>query len=434
MTARPTFDQARMLAAQGRWIEARNALEQAALDPARHRDAGLLAAQCDFATGRAEEGLRRLADLCAFHPADARLRFESAAMAFDSRRWEDVDAHARACLQLEPGHFGAWLLRGFALEERGLVDASLGALLRAVRFAERADPRQLPPAFRHGLAEASRRVRDRLREVLDACLEPVARHHGEKAVTRLRKGAEMFAGFRAADFAHPLWRPGLFYIPDLPPRMFFEREEFAWVPTAEAAWRDIRDELDACLSADDPASLGFAPYVDHQSGTHEAKIWSEINRSERWSVLHFYRHGQRREDAHTRCPATSAILESIELQRIPGYGPEAMFSLLHPRTRIPAHYGSVNGRLIVHLPLVVPPRCGGIRVGSETRTWQEGRILAFDDSFEHEAWNDSDALRSVLIFDTWNPFLDQGEREATIAVLVAVQGFEEHLLASLAAD
>ena len=431
MTARNAFEQARQFAAQGRWAEARALLAPTAIGQPADREIDLLAAQCDFATGRTDDGLIRLAELTKAFPDDAALRFEAAAMAFDAGRWEDVEMQASACNRLEPGHFGAWLVRGFALAERGLGEASLGALLRAVRLAERIDPRGLPPAFRNGLAEASRRVRTRLSEVLDAALEPVARARGSAAVARLRKGAAIFSGLQPAAFAHPLWRPGLFYIPDLPPRMFFEREEFPWVATAEAAWMDIRRELEACLSGDDPESAGFAPYVDHAADSHEAQVWSTINRSKRWSALHFYRHGERCSDAHTRCPATSKMLDAVDLQRIPGYGPEAMFSLLHPKTRIPAHYGSVNGRLIVHLPLVVPKDCGGIRVGTETRTWEEGRIMAFDDSFEHEAWNDSESLRTVLIFDTWNPALDEDERAATVAVLVAVQGFEAHLLAGV---
>ena len=62
------------------------------------------------------------------------------------------------------------------------------------------------------------------------------------------------------------------------------------------------------------------------------------------------------------------------------------------------------------MPLIVPPGCG-FRVGGETRVWEEGRAFVFDDTIEHEAWNDSDALRAVLIFDVWNPHLSDGERE-----------------------
>jgi aspartyl/asparaginyl beta-hydroxylase (cupin superfamily) len=87
-----------------------------------------------------------------------------------------------------------------------------------------------------------------------------------------------------------------------------------------------------------------------------------------------------------------------------------MFSILEPRTRIPPHTGTSNVRLTVHLPLVVPPGCG-FRVGAETREWREGEAWAFDDTIEHEAWNDSDQPRAILIIDAWNPLLTEAERE-----------------------
>ena len=54
---------------------------------------------------------------------------------------------------------------------------------------------------------------------------------------------------------------------------------------------------------------------------------------------------------------------------------------------------------------------GGFRVGGETREWHEGEAFVFDDTIEHEAWNDSDHLRAVLIFDVWNPWLTLAERD-----------------------
>ena len=58
----------------------------------------------------------------------------------------------------------------------------------------------------------------------------------------------------------------------------------------------------------------------------------------------------------------------------------------------------------------MPPGCG-FRLGAETREWEVGKALIFDDSIEHEAWNNSDQMRAVLIFDTWNPFITAVERE-----------------------
>jgi aspartate beta-hydroxylase len=95
---------------------------------------------------------------------------------------------------------------------------------------------------------------------------------------------------------------------------------------------------------------------------------------------------------------------------------------LRPGARIPPHTGYVNTRLICHLPLIVPDGCA-IRVGNETRAWQEGRALVFDDTVEHEAWNRSDRLRVVLLFDIWRPELTLEERELVTRLLQAVDAY-----------
>jgi aspartyl/asparaginyl beta-hydroxylase (cupin superfamily) len=99
-----------------------------------------------------------------------------------------------------------------------------------------------------------------------------------------------------------------------------------------------------------------------------------------------------------------------------------MFSVLQPRTRIPPHTGVANTRLVVHLPLIVPEGCG-FRVGSETRAWREGEAWVFDDTIEHEAWNDSDRPRTILICDVWNPRLSGAERDAITSVMNAMDRF-----------
>jgi aspartate beta-hydroxylase len=72
--------------------------------------------------------------------------------------------------------------------------------------------------------------------------------------------------------------------------------------------------------------------------------------------------------------------------------------------------------------LIVPPGCG-FRVGSEVREWQPGTALVFDDTIEHEAWNDSDEQRVVMIFDIWNPFLTPAERDLMSAATSAIAEF-----------
>jgi len=97
-----------------------------------------------------------------------------------------------------------------------------------------------------------------------------------------------------------------------------------------------------------------------------------------------------------------------------------MFSVLTPGTHILPHRGVTNTRTVCHLPLVVPEDCALV-VGGERHDWREGRAVAFDDTYEHEAWNRGSRTRVVLIFDVWNPHLTAAERDA-VAALVAAMG------------
>jgi aspartate beta-hydroxylase len=81
-----------------------------------------------------------------------------------------------------------------------------------------------------------------------------------------------------------------------------------------------------------------------------------------------------------------------------------------------------NTRLICHLPLIVPPACG-FRVGNETREWQDGKAWVFDDTIEHEAWNDSNQTRVILLFDVWRPELTAAERDLVAAMFEAMDEF-----------
>jgi aspartyl/asparaginyl beta-hydroxylase (cupin superfamily) len=119
-----------------------------------------------------------------------------------------------------------------------------------------------------------------------------------------------------------------------------------------------------------------------------------------------------------------AALSKVPQVDIPGRGPTAFFSILDAKTHIPAHTGVTNTRLTVHLPLIVPPGCG-FRVGGETREWQVGRAWAFDDTIEHEAWNDSDIPRAILIFDIWHPELTLMERDLVREAMIAIADFYE---------
>jgi aspartyl/asparaginyl beta-hydroxylase (cupin superfamily) len=91
-------------------------------------------------------------------------------------------------------------------------------------------------------------------------------------------------------------------------------------------------------------------------------------------------------------------------------------SVLDAHTHIPPHTGSTNARALVHLPLVLPGPAR-FRVGHETRDWRMGQAWVFDDTIEHEAWNDADTPRAILIADVWNPYLDDSERALAGALM-----------------
>ncbi len=217
--------------------------------------------------------------------------------------------------------------------------------------------------------------------------------------------------------------PSHFRYPELPAIEFYEREEFPWLADLESATADMRAELAQVLAED----RGLTPYINFPYAA--LNQWAELNRSPRWSAFHFHQGGKRFDENCARCPRTVEAVDRIPQPRIEGMLPNTMYSVLKPGTRIPPHTGPNNVRLVVHLPLVVPQGCG-FRVGNQTRQWREGQAWVFDDTIEHEAWNESDEVRVVLICDTWNPRLSTAERDLISTVMLAMHRFNGFTLKS----
>ncbi|WP_085808986.1 aspartyl/asparaginyl beta-hydroxylase domain-containing protein [Sphingomonas sp. TZW2008] len=201
---------------------------------------------------------------------------------------------------------------------------------------------------------------------------------------------------------------GIHY-PFLPADEFFDDVHFPWFAALAAQTDAIRGELEALIA--DPGDA-LIPYVRMEKGVSGSQ-WDGLNGNLDWGACFLWEYGRPNQPVLDRCPVTAAALAALPRSYIPGRAPSAFFSMLKPHTRIPPHTGVTNTRAIVHLPLIVPPGCG-FRVGGETREWEPGRPFAFDDTIEHEAWNDSDDLRAVLIFDVWNPHMSL-EEQAIVA-------------------
>jgi aspartate beta-hydroxylase len=244
-----------------------------------------------------------------------------------------------------------------------------------------------------------------LGEAVAKGLAPLENKLDETEQRRAKAFVDLALGRRRAYTNHC---EGLYY-PFLPADEFFDRRHFPWMSKLEDATSDIRAELKALLA--DPGDT-LRPYVRMDKGLPDNK-WSRLDQSLDWGACFLWEYGEPNQPVLDRCPNTAAALSGLPSARIAGRSPSAFFSLLKPRTRIPAHTGVTNTRAIIHLPLIVPQSCG-FRVGGETRAWQEGVAFAFDDTIEHEAWNDSDELRAVLIFDVWNPHLSSAEQEMIV--------------------
>jgi aspartyl/asparaginyl beta-hydroxylase (cupin superfamily) len=206
------------------------------------------------------------------------------------------------------------------------------------------------------------------------------------------------------------------HFPFLPADEFFDRSHFPWLAELEAHTPAIRREVQALLAKGNAA---IRPYVQLDPGTPQNK-WTKLDQNEDWSACFLWEYGKPSEFNLALCPQTAAAIGAVPQNVIPGKAPSVFFSILKPKSHIPAHTGVTNTRAIIHLPLVVPDGCR-FRVGGETRVWKEGEAFAFDDTIEHEAWNDSDEQRIVLILDVWNPHMTADECEL-VADFLALTG------------
>jgi ornithine lipid ester-linked acyl 2-hydroxylase len=172
----------------------------------------------------------------------------------------------------------------------------------------------------------------------------------------------------------------------LPDQPFFDPADFPWVRDVEENWKQIRAELDAVLAYRD----ALPNFQDISTDQYN------LTDDDRWKTYFFYGYGFKSDANCARCPETTRLVESI-----PGME-TAMFSILAPHKRIPPHDGPYKGVLRYHLGLLVPesgPDDVGIKVGGEVAHWAEGKSLVFDDTFVHEAWNETDETRVVLFVD-----------------------------------
>lgn len=243
------------------------------------------------------------------------------------------------------------------------------------------------------------------RDAIGALLEDARGRYPASALERFEEALMIAVGVKPRPPLPHLQDPS-FYFPGLTAKPWHDPAGREVTSLLEGAWTDVRDELLTVLEQ----RKGFQPF--REDGNQERDDWNIV-----------YLKGDSRRVAENRAmfPRTSRLVDAIPRA---GAGAMAMLSAVQPGGHIAAHNGPMNLRLTVHLGLVIPPACR-FRVGAETRTWQEGRCLLFDESFEHEVWNESDRTRFVLLADMWHPDLTDVEislLEQCDAILKKSQG------------
>jgi len=355
---------------------------------------------------------------------EARSRFEAVAetgragaqvwllLAIACRAQKDDDAEETALdrlLEVAPQAVRGLIMKGDCRLRAGEERVAVIMYKNALRLAE---GQSLPPADVAELRRAEEVAR-RLDAAYAAQLEETLTTLGyppEHRSVRFQQSLDVMAGRKQVYYQEPTG----YYFPGLPQTQFFDTADFAWVPAVEAATAAVRAELEALLTE---GLEGFRPYI--RSEESQPRDHPLLDKRD-WSALFLCENGRIFDEAVARCPKTWAAVQEAPQAWIARSSPTAMFSLLRAGARIPAHRGVTNARLTCHLPLIVPPGCG-FRVGNEVRSWREGKVLIFDDSIEHEAWNESGEDRVVLIFDIERPEMnDQEKREVAALFTIAI--------------
>lgn len=170
---------------------------------------------------------------------------------------------------------------------------------------------------------------------------------------------------------------------------FLDPYQFEWAEDLEADWRLIRRELDTILKHKD-----ILPSFQDISEDQKS-----ISKDDHWKTFFLYGFGYKAQTNCRLCPETTRLIESV-----PGMI-TAFFSILSPGKHIPEHRGVFKGIMRYHLGLKVPESAKDcrIRVDEVSAYWREGKGMLFDDTYQHEVWNNTDEMRVVLLMDVIRP-------------------------------
>uniref|UniRef100_A0A4W4DVM8 Uncharacterized protein n=1 Tax=Electrophorus electricus TaxID=8005 RepID=A0A4W4DVM8_ELEEL len=206
------------------------------------------------------------------------------------------------------------------------------------------------------------------------------------------------AGYQHGHFAS-VWQRSLYNVAGLRAQPWWSAKETGYtdlVRMLEQNWKIIRDEALLVLDA------GSGQFLPEDENLRETGDWGQFT---------LWQQGRKVPSSCQSVPKTCAFMERYPETTTCKRG-QIKFSVMQPGTHVWPHTGPTNCRLRMHLGLVIPPRGCQIRCTNQTRNWEEGKVLIFDDSFEHEVWQEADSYRLIFIVDVWHPELSQSQRHA----------------------
>ena len=420
---RADLDQALACEARNEVLRA-EAIYQAVLRRAPGQaDASLRLAHLALRRGQAATAVSLLEFALRLEPGHPQLGIDLAVALANADDLPAAISSLQASLGRTPDNSPAWLLLGqlhdAAGDRLGALKAWYQAITRAQRAGSWKDRETTPLHLLDAVVDAIAAVREGRRELFFAVLDSARQQFGADALTRVERALTGYLREWDSTPADPRQRPKFFFFPGLPNTPYHDPALQPWAGQLHAAFPQIRADALRVLEEDRrlpnfiPADARVEDYV---SGAGAAPSWE---------AFFFYRRGTRFAANHERCPATSAVLESIELCRIADQAPEILFSILKPGSHINPHHGVSNVRLVMHLPLSVPHSCALNLVDHGEHHWQEGRLVMFDDTYLHEAWNRSEETRIVLLMDCWNPHLTEAEKVAVKELIEIISGLHE---------
>lgn len=331
----------------------------------------------------------------------------------DQGDMKNAMAAADRSLALEPRNPRAIVVKGDAYFKAGDRRAA-GAFYRDALGYIPAQA-QLAPDMAADMQRARERMKSLAGEFsrhLDAAVgDLIDKATGD--TTRMQQALDMLLGKRRIYYPEPKQ----IHFPGLPVQEFANPADFEWVPTVEAAFAEILSEAQALQGE----QAEFGAYLK-SSDSRPAYDLHGLKDNQDWGAFYLWYNGESVPENQARCPKTTAIMETLPLVFSGRRCPNVLFSRLKAGARIPPHNGMINTRLICHLPLIIPSDCG-FRVGNDVREWEPGKVWLFDDTVEHEAWNNSNQDRIILIFEVWKPELSEDEKGLVNRLLEAVDTY-----------